>query len=394
MPDLSVELAGVKLKNPLMVAAGTPTINSKAMIKCMEWGAAAVVSKTITYAELHRLQPRPRFYVLHPESMDSGFYSLYSVELMSELSPDEAVEDLSIAVKYARRYDAIVVASIAGRSMDEWVKLSSMVEDVGVSMIELNLSCPHVEAEEGSLMGKTAGSDPYIVGKIVSTVKSTVGIPIAVKLTPHGADPLAVALSADKAGADIVVATARFQGLVIDIDSMRPVAWGGLGGYGGPWMSPISCSWVYRIVKSSVRACVVGSGGIAGYEDVLRFLMLGCRSVQICTAIIIHGFQFITRMLGDLDKWLKDRGFSSVNDIIGVALPNIVNFEDLDRVSVYKSSIDRDKCISCMRCLRSCFYEAIKIMDGGPTVYEKLCMGCGLCASICPSKAITLRRIS
>lgn len=393
MPDLSVELAGVKLKNPLMVAAGTPTINSKAMIKCMEYGAAAVVSKTITYAKLHRLQPRPRFYVVHPESVDSGFYSLYSVELMSELPPEEAVEDLSIAVKYARRYDAIVVASIAGRSMDEWVKLSSTVEDAGVSMIELNLSCPHVEAEEGSLMGKIAGSDPYIVGKIVSTVKSTVGVPIAVKLTPHGADPLAVALAADKAGADIVVATARFQGLVVDIDSMRPVVWGGLGGYGGPWMSPISCSWVYRIVKSGVRACVVGSGGIAGYEDILRFLMLGCRSVQICTAIIMHGFQFIARTLKALDNWLADRGFSSVNDVVGVALPNIVSFEELDRVSVYKSGIDRDKCISCMRCSRSCFYEAIKIMDGEVTVDQELCTGCGLCASICPSKAMTLRRI-
>lgn len=394
MPDLSVELAGVKLKNPFIVASGTPTMNSRAMVKCMEYGAAAVVSKTITYAELHRLQPRPRFYILHPESIDSGFYSLYSIELMSELSPEEAVEDLSIAVEHARRYDTVVVASIAGRSIDEWVKLSSMVEDVGVPIIELNLSCPHVEAEEGSIMGKIAGSDPHTVGKIVSTIKSVVKIPIAVKLTPHGADPLAVAIAADKAGADILVATARFQGLVIDIDSMKPVAWGGLGGYGGPWMNPISCSWVYKIVKSGVKACVVGSGGIAGYEDILRFLMLGCRAVQVCTAIVTHGFQFIAHTLKSLEKWLIDKGFSSISDVIGTALPNVISFENLDRISIYKSVIDRDKCIGCMRCLRSCFYEAIRNVDGGLIVDQELCMGCGLCVSICPSKAITLRRIS
>ncbi len=392
MPDLSVELAGVKLKNPVIVAAGTPTINSKAMIKCMEYGAAAVVSKTITYAELHRIQPRPRFYVLHPESIDSGFYSLYSAELMSELTPEEAIEELSITVESARRYDAVVIASIAGRNMEEWIKLSSMMEGAGVSMIELNLSCPHVENEEGSIMGKIAGSDPHTVGKIVSTVKNMVEIPVAVKLTPHGADPLAVALAADKSGADVVVATARFQGLVIDVDSMKPVVWGGLGGYGGPWMSPISCSWAYKIVRSGVRACVVGSGGIAGYEDVLRFIMLGCKAVQICTAIIMYGFQFIAHTLSRLDKWLLDKGFSSINDVIGVALPNIVSFENLDRTSIYKSSIDSGRCIGCMRCLRSCFYEAIKVVDGKPAVDQDLCMGCGLCASICPSKAIMLKR--
>ncbi|MEM4462245.1 MAG: tRNA-dihydrouridine synthase [Candidatus Bathyarchaeia archaeon] len=393
MPDLSVEVAGVRFKNPLMVAAGTPTIDSKAMIRCMEYGAAAVVSKTITFAEMHRLQPRPRFYVMHPESVDSGFYSLYSVELMSELSPEEAVEDLGIAVDYARRCGAVVVASIAGRSIDEWVKLSSMVREAGVSMVELNLSCPHVEAGEGVLMGKTAGADPSIVERIVAAVKRVVDIPVAVKLTPHGADPLAIALAADRAGVDLVVATARFQGLVIDVDSMKPVVWGGLGGYGGPWMVPISCSWVYKIVKSGVRACVVGSGGVSGYEDVLRFLMLGCRSVQICTAIIMHGFQFITRILSELDRWLASRGFSSVGDVIGVALPNVLDFEKLDRVSVYKSDIDYGRCVRCMRCLRSCFYEAIRVADGRPVVDHRVCVGCGLCSSICLYNAITLRRI-
>lgn len=393
MPDLSTELAGIRFKNPIIVAAGTPTMNAENMILCIKHGAGGVVAKTVTYAKLHQVQPRPRFHVVHPDQIGLGLYSFYSAELMAEYTPEEWMRELERVNSTARKYRSVLIASIAGRNIEEWVKLASMVEDSGVQMVELNLSCPHVEPGETSMMGKTAGADPTVVEKIVSHVKEAVSIPVAVKLTPHGADPVRIALAAEEAGADVLVATARFQGLILDVDSMKPIEWGGLGGYGGPWMTPISCTWVYKLMKLGVKPSIVGSGGVSDHFDVLRFLMLGAKAVQICTAVIVGGLRILTTILRGVERWMEQKGFKSLDEIVGAAVDNVVEFEYLDRETLYKAVVDSGRCTGCGRCLRSCFYHAIKVKGSVVYVDRDLCAGCGLCRSLCPTGAISLRRI-
>lgn len=394
MADLHVEIAGVDFKNPLIVAAGTPTLDAKNMIKCIKRGAGGIVAKTVTYAKIHQIQPRPRFKIIHPEAVDSGFFSLYSVELMAHLPPEKWVKEIEKVKPIARQYDTVLIASIAGRNLEEWSKLASLMEEAGADMIEINVSCPHVEEDERSLMGKVAGSDPKVLESIIKAVKESTSLPVIGKLTPQGANPVLMGRIAERAGIDALVATARFQGLVLDIDSMKPILWGGAGGYGGPWMVPMSCNWVYHLVKSGVKVPIIGSGGIMNYRDALCFMLLGARAIQICTAIIVKGYSVIESIVNGINEWLECKGYTSITEIVGKAVPNVLSLEELDRKSVYKSSIDQMRCVACGRCVECCPYNAITLDGRRARVITELCQGCGLCVSLCPVNAITLVKVS
>ncbi|RLE77167.1 MAG: hypothetical protein DRJ56_02900 [Thermoprotei archaeon] len=395
MVDLSVEVAGLELKNPLIVASGTPTMTLEGMLKCIEAGAAGLVTKTATYARLHQLQPRPRFMVLRPEAaLRGGYFSLYSVELMSPYEPERWAEHLRRVKGRAREAGVAVIASIAGRTLEEWAKLARLAEDSGADMIELNLSCPHVEESEGSAMGRAAAARLELVEEVVRAVKQEVAVPVAGKVTPHGVNPVEVALAMERGGADAVVATARFQGLVVDPDSMRPVLWGGFGGYGGPWMVPLSCGWVARIALSGLEVPIIGSGGISDHLDALRFMLVGARAFQVCTAIVVGGYGVIGRILGGLKRWLSERGLDSVRELVGRALSEIVPFERLDRETRYVAVVDPKRCTGCGACERSCFFGAARVVGGRAVVDVSLCDGCGLCASLCPTGAVRLVRAS
>lgn len=395
MIDLSVEIAGVRLKNPIVVGSGTPTTSADAMIKCIEAGAGGIVTKTATYDPMHQNQPRPRFNLLHRDDIfRGGFFSLSSIELMAHQEPERWAREIKKARSVARRNDCAVITSIAGRDYLEWEKLAKLMESSGADMIELNLSCPHIEPGESVLMGRSAGTSPDISERIVRAVKKSTSLPIVGKLTPDGADPIALAKAMVKGGADAVVATARFQGLVIDVESMSPPVWGGFGGYGGSWMTPISCKWIAHLVNNKIDAQIFGSAGAMGADDAIRFMLVGAHAVQMCTAVIVRGCELIRQTIVDVGKWMTKHGFNNIETFRGKALENIVPFDKLDRTTELKSMIDESKCIGCGRCSASCFYEAIAMTDRRAKVDQSACVGCGMCYAICPVNAITLKRVS
>jgi len=394
MVNLSVEIAGITFKNPLIVASGTPTLNKDNMLKCIKAGAAGLVTKTVTYSKLYQQQPRPRFKVIHPkQAIRGGYFSLYSVELMSPYDPITWARQLKVVKEEAKRNKTVVIASIAGRNLNEWERLAKLAENSGADMIELNLSCPHVEEEEETLMGKAITAKSEVLENVIKTVKSSVSIPIVGKLTPHGVNPLNLALISERAGIDAIVATARFQGLIIDVETMKPILWGGFGGYGGSWMVPISCGWVAKIALHGVKVPIIGSGGISNYKDVLKFLMVGAKATQMCTIIIVQGFKIISEMISDIKKWLYERGIDDINEIVGKALGNIITLKDLDRRTRYRAVVDNEKCTLCGICKRVCFYNAIRYIDGRIRVDHNTCDGCGLCVSLCPQNAIRLEKV-
>ena len=388
--DLSVDICGLTFKNPIIVASGTRTGSSRHILKCFEHGAAGAVTKTITYDVMHRIQPKPRMHVVNPEDALRGrFYSFYSIELMSEHSPEKWIEEIRKIKRESSRHEGVLIASIAGRTFEEWEKLARLVEEAGADMIEVNSSCPHI-GEKGALMGRAAAYNQQTLSQIIRTVKKASSVPVIGKITLHGANPVELARTMFSSGADAVVSTARFQGLIIDVDSMKPILWGGFGGYGGPWQLPISLGWTAHIVKENFGKPIIGSGGIAKWEDVVSFLLVGASAVQTCTAVIIEGYGVIQKMLRGMTKWMESKGFQQIKEFSGLALEKIIPLERLERRKIFRVLVDSDKCTGCGKCVQLCPYEAISLDENSKAVIGPECDNCGLCVSICPFKALSL----
>jgi len=389
--DLSVDIADITFRNPVIVASGPPTLSSKHIIRAIKAGAAGAVTKTITYDIMQQIQPKPRMYVINSEDMLKGrFYSFYSIDLMSELKPEAWVGEIRRA-KDETKGKGVIIASIAGRTFDEWGKLTRLVNNAGADMIELNLSCPHIE--EGELMGRAATSDPKIVEQIVRTVKEESSIPVIGKLTLQGANPVNLAKVMVSAGVDVLVSTARFQGLVIDVNEKRPVLWGGFGGYGGPWQVPISVGWTAHIAMENLGTPIIGSGGISSWEDAVRFMLVGASAVQMCTAVMMNGHEVIAKVVEGIKDWMKKNGFTSVKEFVGLSLEKIIPLDKLSRKKAYKVVVDLEKCTGCGICIRVCPYSAISLstsLEGKVEVDREACDNCGLCISVCPFKALRL----
>ncbi|RLG77800.1 MAG: hypothetical protein DRO12_01260 [Thermoprotei archaeon] len=398
--DLTVVLhRNLVLPNPLIIASGPSVKNDKDIVRGLESGAGGVVTKTITYSAVHQVQPKPRMYVVdkHNALARIKFYSFYSIDLMSSYTPEQWVDMLRRAKSEIARkkLEGVVIASIAGRNYEEWEKLTKLVTEGGADAIELNLSCPHVEPAQKELMGRAAAYDPEVVRNIVRRVKENTHLPVIGKLTPHGANPVDLAKTMVNAGVDILVSTARFQGLIIDVETMRPILWGGTGGYGGPWQLPISLVWTYNIVRELPEVPVIGSGGIASGYDIARFILVGARATQACTTILIHGYEIVNAMLNELKEWMNRHGFSRVDDFRGRALSSIIPIDKLNREKVYRYMVLPEKCKVCRACIRACPYGAIEDRGKAPPVIDfNKCDDCGLCYSLCPFNAIKYERIA
>ncbi|MEM2788583.1 MAG: 4Fe-4S binding protein [Candidatus Bathyarchaeia archaeon] len=388
--DLTVTINGISYPNPLIVASGPSTLNPKAIMKCFENNAGGVVTKTITYDPMQQLQPKPRMYLIGKRELFAGkLYSFYSVDLMSEYEPERWVKFIrDVKREMSRRgIRGGLIASIAGRSYEEWGKLAGMMEDAGADAIEINLSCPHIEGEE--LMGRAVASRPEAIRNVIKAVKENSSLPVIGKLTPHGANPLELAKIMVSAGVDSLVSTARFQGLVIDAEKLCVVSWGGYGGYGGPWQLPISLSWTAKIVGENLGVPVIGSGGISSGEDIARFILVGADATQCCTAIMLRGHEAISKMISELKDWMNNHGFSKISDFRGMILSKIIKLEDLNRRRIYRFLVT-DKCAGCGICVKVCPYHAIDLSPlGKAEINMRRCDNCGLCSSLCPSEAIT-----
>ncbi len=389
MNPLETEVCGYKLKNPIVIASATTTRNAEYMEKAIDSGAGAIVAKGLYDLETYRKYIRPRFTILHKKGYPYC-YSNYSSEFMTTYTPEEWVIELKKAKKYAEKNKCLLIGSMAASTIQSWRRLAKMIEEAGVDMLEISFSCPNTVGSK--VVGIELGGDPNACFEVTSAVVDTVKIPVFTKLTFDGVNLVEVAKKVKEAGAQGISIIGRISSLEIEINDGRPLLASGYAGVGGPWMRPIMQKWVARVAKE-VNIPVSASGGAYSKEDVIKCIMCGATTVQICTAIMYgtKGYAIINDFIEGLANYLKEKNISSVNQIWGITLDQIRTFPELEREPDVWASVITEKCNSCGLCKNWCYHDALSFDDVGKAKIEReYCDGCGLCKILCPVEAIEM----
>ncbi|HOJ98076.1 MAG TPA: dihydroorotate dehydrogenase [Termitinemataceae bacterium] len=267
VPDLSVDIAGVRLKNPVIAASGTFGYGREYqdLIDVAELGA--ICTKGLT------LHPRPGNRGIRLQETAAGLIN--SIGLENPGIPAFIEKELP----QLRRLGPAVIANLSGSSIEEYVEGARLLSASDIDMIELNISCPNVKAG-----GMAFGLCPPDAAAVTAAVRQVCTKPLMVKLSPNAPDVVAVGKACVEAGADALSLVNTFKALAIDIHQRRPVFEHITAGLSGPAIKPIALRMVWELC-GAVSVPVIGLGGIASPEDALEFLLAGARAIQVGTAI-------------------------------------------------------------------------------------------------------------
>lgn len=398
MIDLSVEVSGLKLKNPLMNAACPISRDAESMIELVNAGVAAVVAKTISVKPA--IVPRPSMAVvdrgvfrgsllktLKPGDVrimpvDSGSYRFIYAFLNAELWSDIPVEhylerEYPIVKKYCEERGVLFIASI-GYTPEELSLLGPKVEKTGVHAIEFSTHY--------------IGRDYKPIVEAAKALRESVSIPIFAKLSPFTPNIPELVRELEKIGVNGLVATNTIgPALHIDVETGIPIVGGpyGFGWMSGPALKPLALAIVAEAALNT-KLPIIGVGGVTRGVDVVEYIMAGATAVQICTAAIVEGLGVFKRILNELEEWMKRHKYESIYDFKGKALKYIK--PEPRRIWAKPPVIDEKKCIGCGFCELTCTYKAVKIIEELGKRKAKVditkCYGCGVCVSICPTRAI------
>ena len=300
MVDLRTEIAGVRLRNPTMLASGFLDETGGSLLRVFRAGAGAVVTKSIG--------PEPREGYANPTVVQLDVGLLNAVGL-----PNPGIEEFTHEIKEALAGNALVIGSVYGKDAAEYAKVASRMEEAGVAAIELNLSCPHAKG-----LGTEIAQSEDAVREFTRAVKDAVSVPVFPKLSPNVSDIAAFAVAAEKGGADGIVAINTVKAMAIAPELRMPVLANRFGGLSGPAIRPIGVRAVYDIYEK-VDVPVIGVGGVDSGHAALEYIMAGARAVQIGTAIVGQGLAVFERVTKEIGSLLEDIGFRSVVEAVGVA---------------------------------------------------------------------------
>jgi dihydroorotate dehydrogenase (NAD+) catalytic subunit len=362
MADLRVKICGLELRNPILPAAGPPTWNGEAMVACAQGGAGGLVAKTISTTAA---------VVPEPCMAQVGKASMLNTELWSELPPEQYVE-----TEYSKAKETGLPLIISmGYTAEQIAELAPKVK-------------PFADALE--LSTHYIGEDPAPMIAAIKAAKDALDVPVIVKLSPLGREMKAAAQAARDAGADAIAAINSFGPcLGVDAETGLPLM-GSEEGYG--WLSgraikALALRCVFDIART-VELPILGVGGVSRGVDAIEMFMAGASAVQVCTAAILRGPGVFGKIAGDMDRWLDDHGYASVNDVKGLTIRKVKEREY--RTTHLPPRVYEDRCTACGLCETSCVYHAITVVDDKAQVDEDLCWGCGLCATRCPTRALEM----
>ena len=303
MLDLSVELAGIQFKNPIVVASGTFGFGREysQFYDLSELGGICVKGLT-----LHRREGNPA-----PRIAETPMGILNSVGLQNPGVDAFISEELP----FLRQYDLKVIANISGNTPEEYGIMCEKLSSAGVDLIEVNISCPNVKAG-----GLAYGTKPELAAEVTEVAKAHAGkVPVIVKLSPNVTDITEIARAVEEAGADAVSLINTLRGMRIDINTGRPILKMNTGGLSGPAVLPVAVRMVWE-VANAVRVPILGMGGVSKGSDAAQMMMAGASAVAVGTACFADPYAPI-KVRDELAKIAQDKKIDKVSDLTGSVKP-------------------------------------------------------------------------
>lgn len=396
--DLSIKIAGIVFKNPVLPSASELVFDGKSAKMVAEAGVGGIVTKTFTSPPEYRIRLRPYQFPLarfgSAFRRSGSFYSLATphVEDM-DVVIEKNVPEMAQVCK-SKGIPLIVSFYEKPGEITAWKKVAKGMERAGAGMLELNFSSPTMKGE--------LEKDLKSSFRIIESVAKSSNIPFGIKISPM-MEPLVNAVKGwAKRDISFITAHNAPSGIYVDVEEEVPFGAPAVGGYlvGRPFL-PISLARVVQVLKT-VDIPVFGVGGIFTWSDALQYLLCGCSIIEVGTAAYTEGIDVFKKIKKGINSWMERKGYTSISDFRGKVLSKIVSTAELKvrekaphtlpPATPYIPKIDEKKCTICGACSKSCFYQVFRIdrKKRIVAIEEDRCWSCGLCVGICPEKAIVL----
>lgn len=390
--DLSINICGVNFPNPFLLSSSPVSNTAEMVARAFDKGWGGVAYKTIAHDRTKIIHPSPRMAPFNYEN--KPLVALQNVEQTT----DRPMKDNWADIRWLKKNypKQVLIVSIMGFSLEEWIDLAKMGEDNGADMLELNFSCPHMTVEGA---GMKVGQAMELIEKFTSAVKKTVSIPVIAKLTSNVTDITIPALYAQKGGADAITAINTVRALTeVGLDDFVPRpnvhGKGAMSGMSGPAIKPIGLKCVTELAQcKALKIPIIGCGGAETWVDIAEYLMCGAAAVQVTTGIIHYGQRIVEDMAEGLSDWMDAKKFKNLQEIVGKSLAKTVPTDAFDLSRQGNAKFDLDKCIGCGQCYIVC-------QDAGgqglgwdadkrrPVPDDDHCLSCMICGMVCPVDAL------
>jgi len=305
-PDLSVELCGVPLRNPLVLAAGILGTGPQLLKRVADCGAGMVTTKSCG--------PVPREGHPNPTVLDWGHGLINAVGLANP-GIEQELEIITSARELLAPLQVPLAASIFAETVAGFAEVASIVAQVQPDFIELNISCPNVAAE----MGRPFACDAGDAALVTTAVKEVTSIPLIVKLSPNVTDIAAIARAVERAGADAIAAINTLgPGMIIDVHSGQPILANKVGGVSGPAIRPVAVRCVYDICKA-VEIPIIGIGGVSDGRDALEMILAGATAVGLGSAVRYRGVEVFQAILEEMRAFMVQESLTTLDQLRGMA---------------------------------------------------------------------------
>ncbi len=417
MPDLRVEFCGVRAPNPFWLASAPPTNTEAQVRRAFEAGWGGAVWKTLSLRPIRNVSSRYGGLDFEGRKL----LGMNNIELISDRPLVDNLAEIA-RTKKAHPDHALFVSLMEESNRVAWHDLVKRTQGAGADGLELNFGCPHGMSERG--MGSAVGQVPDYAALITGWVKEVATVPVVVKLTPNVSSVVPAARAVVEAGADGLSLINTINSIMgVDLDTFAPKpsvrGEGSHGGYSGPAVKPIALQMVASLAADpKIRVPIGGMGGIGTWQDAAEFFLLGASTVQVCSAVMHHGFRIIDHLTDGLETWMRSKGIDRVADLVGRSVPRIKPWGELDLNYKVVAAIDQDKCIGCGLCYAACEdgchqsirWERPEGFDSSrglpqPRAASSLpnryivktdsCVGCNMCSLVCPvDGCITMEEVA